>query len=235
MRERRRAPNSDRLNLGQWTRERRYREAAAAVHGAEPEKIRQALTVLVAFLVRAGDAATDRHRAVTSLAGVLRFLEAFPEIGLLDLDTPLRALLRGLLSLDHGAVEPMLEPRPTRGRPVQVTWLLFRAHAAAAAELAKRAGCTLPDACDFVAERLDRAGYRLPGRGDHSTITGSTVRAWRREVLTSRTETSAAARAAYNAFLGSDTADEFGPLRLSEEILAGLPGIFPIHTRPDNL
>ena len=126
----------------------------------------------------------QREGAKIQLEAVLAFFDLFRSLGTLQGDMPLRALLRGLESLDRGAVEPMLKPakHPAGGRPVNLQWVLVRGFAAARVELARRAGRNLPKACDFVAERLDERGFRLAAAGHgNGRITGATVRAWRRE------------------------------------------------------
>jgi len=128
---------------------------------------------------------SEREGAKIQLEAVLAFFDLFRSLGILRGDMPLRALLRGLESLDRGAVEPMLQPakQPAGGRPVSLQSVLVRGFAAAGVELARRAGRQLPEACEFVAEQLDALGYRVAaGRGD-GRITGATVRAWRREAL----------------------------------------------------
>ncbi len=82
----------------------------------------------------------------------------------MDLHAPLTALLRGLWSLDRGTIEPMLEKKKPRGRPPSIDSLLFRGDVAAVVDLVMRSGQTLPAACKSVSERIQRAGYRLPGR-----------------------------------------------------------------------
>jgi len=125
---------------------------------------------------------SQRKGAKIQLEAVLKFLQVFRQTGICQGDMPLRALLRGLESLDLGAVEPMLQPakKPAGGRPVNLQSVVVRAYAAAGAELARRGGRTLPKACDLIADQLDTAGYRTTA-AHGGTITGATVRAWRRE------------------------------------------------------
>jgi hypothetical protein len=176
-----------------WGRDRRLLEVAAVVREADPEKMRRALDLLLTFLVVAADRPSARGRAGMSLEGVLRFLARFPELDS-SLGEPLYQLQIALLSLDHGATEPILARKPSAGRPMPITWLMFRGQAAAAAELAKRSGLSLPDACAFVAKRLNETGYSLPGRTDRSTITRRTVLAWRREAMQGKPVVRAAIR-----------------------------------------
>jgi hypothetical protein len=128
--------------------------------------VRIALRRLISELGRAAifyEREGERPGAITALEAVLRFLDLFRSIRYGDI--PLRALLRGLESLELGAVEPMLQAKKTRGgRPVYLQSALFRGTAAGAVELARRSGQTLSQAHDFVADQLNAAGYRLPAR-----------------------------------------------------------------------
>jgi hypothetical protein len=147
--------------------------------------VRMALMRLITELGRAlifCGTESERQGAKIALEAVLHFLDLFRSIG--EGDVPLRVLLRGLESLEFGAVEPILQPRKTHGgRPIHLQSALLRGYSAGAVELAQRSGRTLVEACDFVADQLDAAGYRLPGARGPGTITGATVRAWRREAL----------------------------------------------------
>jgi hypothetical protein len=147
--------------------------------------VREALRRLITELGRAGvfyESKGERHGAKTALEAVLHFLDLFRSIRYGDM--PLRALLRGLESLELGAVEPMLRPEKTHGgRPIYLQSALFRGNAAGAVELARRSGQTLSQAHDLVADQLNAAGYRLPAAHGPGTITGATVRAWRIEAL----------------------------------------------------
>jgi hypothetical protein len=129
---------------------------------------------------------SQRESAKAAIEAVLEFLDLFRSLHQVQTTIPLRALLRGLESLDLGAVEPMLQPKKSTGRPVTLQSVMVRSYAAAGAELARRSGsgCKLAAACKFVADRLNAAGYRLAAGHGHGAITGETVRAWRQEVLT---------------------------------------------------
>ena len=147
--------------------------------------VRMALRRLITELGRAAifyQREGERQGAKTALEAVLHFLDLFRSIRYGDI--PLRVLLRGLESLELGAVEPVLQPKKTHGgRPIYLQSALFRGHAAGAVELALRSGKTLSQAHDFVADRLNAAGYRLPAAHGPGTITGATVRTWRIEAL----------------------------------------------------
>jgi hypothetical protein len=145
----------------------------------------------------------EREGAKLQLEAVLAFFDLFRSLDILQSDMPLRALLRGLESLDRGAVEPMLLPTKKRtGRPVTLRSVLFRAYAAAGVELARRAGRKLDKAGEFVVAELDAAGYRVgAGHGD-GRITGPTVLAWRREAR--EREAADPLREMYEKLLASD-------------------------------
>src|SRR5439155_16424888 len=138
------------------------------LHGCRAALFRTLLRLRRGRLVYENHSA--REGAKIQLEAVLAFFDLFRSLGILHGDMPLRVLLRGLESLDRGAVEPMLRPakKPAGGRPVSLRSVLVRGYAAAAVELARRAGRDLDEAGDFVADRLDALGYRLaalPCRG----------------------------------------------------------------------
>jgi hypothetical protein len=171
------------------------REFNALAEPGDLAAVRKALLRLISHsLPRAGIIyqKDQRQAAKEALEAVLEFLDLFRSLHVVPETTmPLRALLRGLESLDLGAVEPMLRPRKkATGRPVSLLSSLVRGYAAAGVELARRSGSgrKLGDACNFVADRLRAAGYSLPATHGHGAITGATVRAWRREAMTRGTE-----------------------------------------------
>jgi len=99
---------------------------------------------------------------------------------------PIRELIRSFVSLDDGAVEPLLSPNKPKGRPAFQTSALVRAYAAAAAKTLMQGGQSEQDADGWVASRLREAGYeraraQRATREDGRSITPGTVRAWRKE------------------------------------------------------
>jgi hypothetical protein len=118
--------------------------------------------------------------------GAARALQAVRDfVGFVHFDAhaalpPLRELIDALKELDRGRIPAILQKVPVAVRPRSSAWEEIRDDAAAAAELLHRSGLKLPRACKRVADQLERAGLRLPGRDP--SITGRTVRAWRRDL-----------------------------------------------------
>jgi hypothetical protein len=145
------------------------------------------LPLLIRSGYRAGvlyDSGREREAAKAALEAVLIFLQSVRTFELAGGDAPLRALLRALEGLDRGAVEPMLRSKTLAGSRMSLNLMVVRGHAAAIAELTRRSGHRLPDACELVAGRLHRAGYRLFADSKRA-ITAETVQNWRRQALES--------------------------------------------------
>jgi hypothetical protein len=161
-------------------------ETFALANPGDLATVRMGLRRMITALQRSRisyERSSEREAAKTALEAVLDFLDLFRSINLTQADLPLRVLLRGLESLDAGAIEPMLERKAVSGRPVALNSLLLRGYAGGLADkLMRQTGRTLASACELVAERLDAAGYRRTADG-REAITGATVRAWRREAL----------------------------------------------------
>lgn len=95
-------------------------------------------------------------------------------------------LASAFLSLDAGAVPPLLVANKPKGAPAIPSWAVVRAYAAAAAAILMNEGGQTADTADeWVASRLDKAGYKKPRRAgsrqDGRLITRNTVKAWRKE------------------------------------------------------
>jgi hypothetical protein len=95
--------------------------------------------------------------------------------------TPLLVLSQALKELDGGVTPPILERAKVHSRPVSTAMERLREHAAIAAELLIRSGLKSPLACDYVAKRLGKMGYRLKGRPDRQVITCNTVKGWHKQ------------------------------------------------------
>jgi hypothetical protein len=125
-----------------------------------------------------------------------------------DLSAPLRELLTAFLSLEHGAIEPLLRSQRKGGRPPLVRDRLIRGHAAAASEMLLRAGWKESAADRWVAERLSRDGYiKGPSeREDIALITATTICGWRKEARERPTDD--ALRAMYELWLDAPYSDD---------------------------
>lgn len=119
---------------------------------------------------------------IDALDCVMRALLQEPTVAHEGLLWPLDILRTSLVDLDSGTPDPALEPQKPKHRPRNPRWVRLRANAAAASELLKRNGATAADADEWVARRLNRFGYRLPGSRGVAYITAATIKAWRKVI-----------------------------------------------------
>jgi hypothetical protein len=135
-----------------------------------------------------------REGAIHALETVIKFLGCFRPVLDDGLHAPLVTLLDGLLSLDDGAVAPLLKRSPQPGRPRagglresiigSAVFAVDRLHAA---------GMRPRQAEEFVAEVLT-AGGLTAARGRFPEITADTVHVWRDKVAIDNEANGEAAR-----------------------------------------
>lgn len=144
------------------------------------EKLRQAKAVYD----RATDPSDRRAALGYQIGALMEFMDlndAWREAGL---TAPLRDLLTAFVSLDAGAVEPLVRPAPKgRGRPSPANHQLFRAYAGAASAVLLRGDWPEQAADGWVARALSDAGHRKSAgaREDRNLIQVATIAGWRKE------------------------------------------------------
>jgi hypothetical protein len=171
----------------------RQNEFVAKAAGILPDTIREAdletlnsgLHFLFADLREAQrrfEAEEDgRLGAFTALGAIWRFIVLFKAPHDQGLQVPVIRLQDALASLERNLVEPMLKPRPRRGRaPSSHAYATLRGNSAGTAELLFRTGLDRQQAHRIVANQLKEIGVQ-PERGS-GKVTADTVRHWCVEV-----------------------------------------------------
>jgi hypothetical protein len=134
-------------------------------------------------LFEAGDKG-GREGAVHALETVIKFLGRFQRVLDDGLHASLATLFDGLLSLDDGAVAPLLKRAPRRGRArAGALRESLKGAAVFAVDRLCVAGLRPREAQEFVAEVLTAGGVTA-ARGRFREITPDTVRTWSDNVRT---------------------------------------------------
>lgn len=123
-----------------------------------------------------------RGAAITSLQGVVEFINSIPRFESQNLSLPVTALMAALHDLNVGRVGAMVTP--TAGfdnrKPEASFRKVIKAYAIFCIDLLKGAGMTIDEACKFVASELKEAHVPIGGRS--STRPWKTVKNWRYDV-----------------------------------------------------
>jgi hypothetical protein len=121
---------------------------------------------------------SGRDGTIHAIEAMIKFLSRFAPVLNESLHVPLANLMNAMMSLDDGAVAPMLKPIRHRG---QARASAFRESMIGAAAFAAKslidAGHSKSEAYSFVARTLDAVSMKA-SRGRFPSITASTVHKW---------------------------------------------------------
>jgi hypothetical protein len=149
-----------------------------------------------------------RQAAITSLMGVVDYLESLGDFKRDGVTEPLVQLLAALNQVQEGRAHPMLTPARQQNRTKDnVFQATLKGWAAAAMELGLRAHQPWKEAAGAVADELTQAGCRLRSLRTDKFATFQTVKNWRQTIVHQSPQRSQGARAFAGAIAAAEKLD----------------------------